>query len=231
MKLFLFHHAGGDKYAFRNFISYLDPKIEAMPIEVSGRGDRFNEPLINNIEDLVLDIFSQIKNNLDAPFAFLGVSMGALLSYLLCEKMQDEGLKLPQHLFLFSRRCPYSYQNYQKIAHCPSEEFWNGIIQYGGCPQALIDHPELKEIFEPILRNDFKLLENYQPKENPNKINAAATVLYGLADRISSEEAHSWSKLFEKSTEVIPFEGAHFFMFENPGLCIDIINDKLCEKK
>ena len=177
--------------------------------------------MINNIEDLVLDIFSQIKNNLDAPYAFLGVSMGALLSYLLCEKMQDEGLKLPQHLFLFSRRCPYSYQNYQKIAHCPSEEFWNGIIQYGGCPQALIDHPELKEIFEPILRNDFKLLENYQPKENPNKIDVSATVLYGLADRISSEEAQSWSKLFEKSTQVISFEGAHFFM----------INDKLCEKK
>lgn len=231
MKLFLFHHAGGDKYAFRNFIPLLGADIEAIPIEIPGRGDRFNEPLMDNIEALVLDAFEQIKDKMDTPFAFLGVSMGALLSYLLCEKIQNDGLPLPEHLFLVSRRCPYSYTNYQKIAHLTSVEFWEGIVQYGGCPQALIEHPELKEIFEPILRTDFTLLENYQPKENPNKLNVSATVLYGVNDRISPEEAQSWSALFEPQTEIIPFEGAHFFIFENPEEPVDIIKSKLGERK
>lgn len=227
MKLFLFHHAGGDKYAFRNIEPLLLPKIECVAIEIPGRGDRFGEPLIDNIKEVVEDVFNQIKNNLQQPYAFVGLSMGALVAYLLTIKIKTEKLPQPHHLFLVSRRCPYSYSDYQKIAHLSSDEFWEGIMAYGGCPQAIIDHPELKEIFEPILRADFQLLESYSPDINPEKIEVKATVLYGEKDRISHEQALSWNKLFELEAEVISFDGGHFFMLEEPELAINIIKSTL----
>ena len=43
----------------------------------------------------------------------------------------------------------------------PVGDFLKQVRRYGGLPQALEDSPELLELFLPVLRNDFALLDRY----------------------------------------------------------------------
>ena len=45
-KAILFHHAGGDKYAFDKLRKNLLSEIESLAIELPGRGDKFGENLL-----------------------------------------------------------------------------------------------------------------------------------------------------------------------------------------
>lgn len=226
MRIILLHHAGGDKYSFREYMDLLKPELMPIALELPGRGDRFGEPLLDEMEDITNDLMQQLHPYLDEPYVILGNSMGALAAYLLTKSLIMNDLSLPKHIFLTSRRCPDSYADYAKIAHLEASLFWEGIQKYGGCPQALIDHPELRELFEPILRADFKALENFTP-EKPFKMPVSATVIYGTKDRISLAEAEGWSNHF-KDVQVIPHQdGGHFFLFDNAPFVINIIKNTI----
>ena len=60
MKAILLHHAGGDKYAYRNMQERLLPEIESIAFELPGRSDRFSEKFVQNLEAAVDDIYRQL---------------------------------------------------------------------------------------------------------------------------------------------------------------------------
>lgn len=218
MKAILLHHAGGDKYSFRNMQDWLLPEIQSIAVDLPGRGDRFNETLLNDIHEMTEDIFLQIKNELSEDYFFVGVSMGTLLAYLLCYKIKENNLPLPKHLFLASRLSPDSYVNEPTIMNTDSEEFWKAVIQYNGIPDALMKHQELRELYEPILRSDFEALEKYNISHTPKaRLNIPATILIGRADvrNITMNTAENWRHHFEIETLFAEFEGGHFFVYEN----------------
>jgi surfactin synthase thioesterase subunit len=221
MKAILLHHAGGDKYSFRNLQDGLLPEIQSIAVEVPGRGDRFGEPLLNDIHEMTEDIFLQIKNELNEDYFFVGVSMGTLIAYLLCYKIKENNLPLPKHLFLASRLSPDSYFNEPTIIHTGSEEFWKVVVQYNGVPDALMKHQELRDLYEPILRSDFEALEKYNFSHTPKeKLNIPATILMGKEDvrNITMNTAKDWTHHFIKETDFKEFDGGHFFVYENKDL-------------
>jgi hypothetical protein len=144
---------------------WLLPEIESVAFELPGRSDRFGEPLLNDMHAITEDIFGQIKNELNDDYFFVGISMGSLIAYLLCHKIKANNLPLPKYLFLASRLSPDSYFDEPTIMNTSSEEFWNVVIKYDGVPQALVEHKELRELYEPILRADFEALEKLELKK------------------------------------------------------------------
>ena len=218
MKAILLHHAGGDKYAYRNFQQDLLPEINSIAIELTGRSDRFNEPLLNDIHAIVDDVFQQIKNEIQEEYFFVGVSMGTLIAYLLCHKLKENNLPLPKHLFLASRLSPDAYFNEPTILNTTSEAFWKVVIQYNGVPQSLIDHKELREFYEPILRADFEALDKYNHSHiEQEKLNIHTSILIGKEDtkNINLETAQGWQDHFSTKVEFVEFDGGHFFLYEN----------------
>ena len=213
MRIFLLHHAGGDKYAYRLLQYQLQQVCEVLALELPGRGDRYAEPLLSDIDSCVEDIMRQAVQYLSQPYIIMGVSMGALLAYLWSCRMLEEGKPLPKHLILASRKPMEAYMNHQKIAELPSHDFWQGVYRYGGVPEGLLAHPELMELYEPILRADFMALELYTPKEiKPLPI--TATLLYGLDDTITQQDMAGWQQYFHPTIEIIPITGGHFAPYE-----------------
>lgn len=223
MRAILLHHAGGDKYAYRNYTA-LAPEISTFATELPGRGDRFTEPLLDEMGAIVEDLFRQVSSQVAEPYVLVGKSMGALTGYLLMHRLMEAGLPLPVHVIFGSRKCPASYGEHVRIAHTDSKTFWKGVEAYGGCPPALLQHEELKELYEPILRADFKALENYVHAERP-LLPVSATIWTGAEDAISEEVTYGWRQHFGGEVTFATLPGGHFFMYEQ----VDKVSERILE--
>lgn len=78
IKLFTIPYAGGSSVVFQEWKKYFDNEIELIPIELAGRGKRFNNPLYNTLEEAVDDVLKQIQSCLvpGDDYALFGHSMG-----------------------------------------------------------------------------------------------------------------------------------------------------------
>jgi len=229
MKAIFLHHAGGDQYSWRRYQDALPQGMEAVSLEIPGRGDRFSEPLLSNMEDISSDLFQQALPHLVQPYVLVGKSMGALMGYLLLHRIAQAGKPMPVHVFFGSRKCPASYSQHIKIAHLDSAGFWKGVESYGGLPQLLLEHQELKELYEPILRADFTALEQYQHVSRP-PLPVSATIMTGKTDSISLESTHGWSDHFSGEVDFLELPGGHFFMHEQAYTISAMIAERLSEQ-
>ena len=218
MKAILLHHAGGDKYAYRNMQQLLFPEIESIAFELPGRSDRFSEKFVSTLNEAVDDIYNQLIKELPEEYFIVGNSMGAIIAFLLTHKLQQGNKTLPKYLFLASRLSPDAYKHEPNIIGISSDDFWKVVQQYDGVPSQLLAHNELKEFYEPILRADFELLQHFNESfESIDTISVPATILFGDKDvrNVSLEKMQGWRKFLSSGFEIKSFGGGHFFMYEN----------------
>ena len=223
--LFLIPFAGGNKYSFNCFKNLFAKNIIFSPLELPGRGMRIHEPLKFNIDDLVSDLYLQVKEQLDKPYAFYGHSMGSIVVYLLTKKIMSEGHAHPVHLFLSGRAGPSSTDKTQRYL-LPKSEFRNELLQLGGMTDDMINDEALMDFFEPILRADFQVIETYQYKFSP-PMNIPFTVFMGTSDRASLEEVGFWQKETIMPITLHQFSGGHFFIYDYSKLIADIVSQAL----
>lgn len=229
MKAILLHHAGGDKYAFRNVQQWLLPEIKSIAFELPGRSDRFSEGFIKNMEDAVNDIYEQLIKELPEKYCIIGNSMGAVIGFLLTHKLNQEHKILPEYLFFVSRLSPDAYRNESNFVLLSSDDFWKVVQKYDGVPEQLLAHQELKEFYEPILRADFELLHHFnQTFSKVEPLDIPICILCGNKDvrNITQEKAEGWQKFFSAAFEIKSFEGGHFFLYENED-AVKYIKSKL----
>lgn len=229
MKAILLHHAGGDKYAFRNVQQWLQPEFKSTAIEIPGRGDRFAEPLLMTIEEMVEDIYPKVIAEIQEDYFFIGMSMGALLSFLITHRLIQENKKLPEYLFIVSRMPFANYEANIDFASLDSKTFWDYIVSYDERSKAIAEHEELRGFYEPILRADFIAMQTYHHSfEGLPKLALPALVYYGNKDKnvIDESRIQEWSNQFEQTPEYQVFEGGHFFFYENRK-ATELIKSKL----
>ncbi|MCJ8173434.1 thioesterase II family protein [Clostridium botulinum] len=230
MILFCLPYAGGSEVIYYKWKRYLNSSIYLEPIELKGRGKRFNENFYANLEEAVEDIFENIKDKiLYDEYAIYGHSMGGLLAYELYYKIYNENVKMPKHIFFSGYRAPSIPRKEKQIYLLPYEEFIKEVIELGGTPQEVADNEELLQLFTPILRNDFKMLEKYLYKEKKDKIQCDISILNGKEDDITLEELLAWKNHGDKGFKVYNFEGDHFFINTNVEYITKIINTILAK--
>ena len=231
MKIIFLHHAGGDQYAYKKYKPLLEEKgWEGIYYDLPGHGDRFTEPLLDDIYAIVEETYNRLENHFESEYAIFGTSMGTLIGYLLSHKIIENQKELPKHLFFASRRCPDSHLRFPRVAHLPEQYFWEKVRKYGGVPAALIKNKELRELYEPLLRADFRALEEYQPIER-NKLNISSTILLGKQDLITFEEMKTWQSHFDSNVDIVEFDGGHFFCYMNTDEVLEIMIQKLANHK
>jgi len=228
MILFCLPYAGGSETIYYKWKKSLNSFIHIQPIELKGRGKRFNEEFYENFKEAVDDIFENIKEKiLDNDYAIYGHSMGSLLAYELYYKIYNSYARIPKHIFFSGHKAPNIAREKEQLHLLSDKEFIKKVIELGGTPQDLLDNKELLELFTPILRNDFKILEEYSYKEKKDKIQCDISILNGKEDDISLEELLEWKNHVDKGFKVYRFDGNHFFINTNIENITKIINDIL----
>jgi surfactin synthase thioesterase subunit len=225
-KIFLLHHAGGDKYAYRTLQQELSSHYDTIALEIPGRGDRYAEPLLQDMHSVVDDLYVQIIQEIGgADFALLGVSMGALKAFLLTHRFYQDKRPIPQHLFLASRKSILGYRSHADIASLQTSDFWNGVAKYGGISKQLLAQPELLALYEPILRADFQVLENFYDHDF-TPLPVPASILIGRDDSITLEDIVPWQSYFTPTIETHIFEGGHFFVYEQVQSIVEYVSSR-----
>ncbi|WP_394750397.1 thioesterase II family protein [Spongiimicrobium salis] len=216
IKLFCLPYAGGSSVIFSKWKYLIHENVTLVPIELAGRGTRIHEPLYPNIKEAVNDIFNRVKVEIgEGDYAFFGHSMGALLSYELAQKISNQGLKPPIHMFFSGRGAPHVKPLKEKKYHLLNEsDFRSKILELGGTPPSFFDHPELLELFLPVLRNDFKLASHNFTKRKVIPLPYDITVFVGKDEDLSAEQIDGWKKHTEKHCQIHYFNGGHFFLNE-----------------
>lgn len=227
MKLFCLPYAGGSESVFHSWQLRLNPNIQLYPVALKGRGTRFTEGYYSNVEEAVNDIFENIKNQLNNDYAIFGHSMGGLLAYELYYKIQKSGIKTPKHLFFSGYKAPYISRKRVPIYNLSDDDFKKKIIDLGGTPKEVINNQELFDLFLPILKNDFKIVDQYIHHQKESKINSDITVFYGEDDINDNQDVNAWKYQANKNFKLYKFRGGHFFVNQEIDRVVSIINKTL----
>lgn len=227
MILFCLPYAGGSESVYYNWNKYMDD-IKLYPIELRGRGKRSDEKYYKNIKEAVNDIYASIEDKIcEEDYALYGHSMGSLLAYELYYKICEMNHKKPKHIFFSGNKAP-NIAKERDISYKMSDSlFMKKIIELGGTPKELIEDKEVLEFFLPILKNDIKIIEEYEYEERIEKILCDISVLNGEDDNITQNEIFEWRNHTSKSCNIYNFKGDHFFINDNLQEIIDLIKSTL----
>lgn len=211
IRLFCFPYAGGSANIFRRWSNHLPNTIEVCAVELPGRGMRIKLPPFTQLEPLITELASVLKPKLDKPFAFFGHSMGGLVSFELALLLRKKYGINPNHLFVSAHRAPQLVDPKPPIHNLPEAEFIAELRRLNGTPQTLLENEELMQLFLPILRADFAVLETYVYTQQA-PLNIPITAFGGLEDQeVSRDQIQAWQEQTSASFALHMFPGDHFF--------------------
>ena len=226
--LFCFPYAGGSAASYAKWYSLFPENIKIVPVEISGRGCRMNDPLLYRISDVVDDAYSQIKNDIkNTNYAIFGHSMGSIVAFEIANKIFDLNESgIPKHVFFSGRNAPF-IRSKNIIYDLPEDEFRNEILNIGGTSELIFKEKSLRSVFLPILRADFEAIDTYECK-NFKKLNTNISVFYSKEDKLCYKEGiEGWKTLTEKSCKFYDFKGDHFFIDRQINSVVSTIVDIL----
>jgi medium-chain acyl-[acyl-carrier-protein] hydrolase len=221
LRLFCFPYAGGNSIIFRTWANSLPSTVEVCAVEIPGRGRQIKLPPFSKIEPLVDAIASNIYPYLDKPFAFFGHSMGGLVSFELARLLRKKYHITPTYLFISGRRAPQIPNLKPPIYNLPEPAFIEELRHLNGTPKTVLENDELMQLFVPILRADFAVLETYHyTPESP--LNCPISVFGGLQDsEVSCDELQAWQEQTTASFSLNMFPGDHFFINSAQSLLLE----------
>ncbi|WP_432402989.1 thioesterase II family protein [Wukongibacter sp. M2B1] len=230
VRLFCLPYAGASASYYVKWQRYISDWIEICPIQLPGREARQDEEFITNMSQLISEIIEDIKPFLDSPFAIFGHSLGGIIGFELASALIHKHGINPIHLFVSGSIPPRLAADREAIHNLPDEEFKEKLSKYNGTNLTVLDSYEFDKYFMPILRNDFKLFEDYRYSSN-EELRCPIKAYVGKVDLLVTEkQTRLWNEYTLSDFDYEVLEGDHFYINRYwKFLCDDICNE--IEKK
>lgn len=213
LRLFCFPYAGSGAVVYRTWPNDLPTEIEMCAIQLPGRENRFREPPLTRLSEVVTALAEAMQPYLDLPFAFFGHSLGGLVSFELAQYLRQHHGRTPAHFFVSARRAPHVPEPFPPIHQLQNDEFIAHMQKrYGGIPQAILHAPDLLLAMLPMLRADFALFEDYE-FSHAAPLPCPLTAFGGAHDQVvSREDLAAWREHTLGEFSLRMLEGDHFYL-------------------
>lgn len=226
MKVFVIPFAGGSSTSFFQWKT-MTSNLQYVFLDPPGKGSRMNEKCADTMEELVIDVKQQIieyiKNYKVVEYTIFGHSMGGYIAYEIVSQLIDEEVVRPKFVVLSATAVPDELNNRElKNIVIDDKKFEAHIQSFGLVSEQAMSNIFFRKKYLPIIRQDYIILSNYVPA-NKNKLNINAIIMYGYKDAMRGTSSRLWSNYFVKEPTYLPFNGDHFFIFND----CESINEKL----
>lgn len=213
-RLFCFPYGGGNAVIFKHWQSWLQHCALVYPVQLPGRGMRYQEPSYQQIEPLIVELANLFQPYLDRPYYLFGHSMGALIVYELACYLQKNFQSPPKHVIVSGFRAPHLPNPKPPIHTLTTQQFIGELAKMNGIPQEILENPEYLKLFLPSLRADFQLCETYIYQEK-EPLQASITAFGGDQDaEVSEEMLWGWKYHTTCQFQLVRFSGNHFFIHQ-----------------
>lgn len=223
IRLIAFPYAGAGASAFYPWANLLPQTIELCCVQLPGREGRLAELPFTRIPAIVQAAAEAILPMLDRPFAFYGHSLGALISFDLARRLNEQYDISPLHLFVSGHDAPHLIPERTSIHALPQTAFVDELKRINGTPSEVFAHQDLMELMLPILRADFEAAETYVYCHS-GPVRCPISALGGLEDDyISPERLKAWANHTIGGFALHMFPGGHFYLNAHRRLLLNII--------
>lgn len=209
VRLYLLHHAGGSRAAFRGWPALFPEDWEVARVEAPGRGSGDQRLRLGDFVELVL---AQVPGD-GVPWAVFGHSMGGLSGFALAVAAQAAGRELPVWLGISAHPGPRIASLLDLQLHrLPAEALRAAVISMGGAGVAALGDDRVWSRVEPMVRADLNMAETWRPAAGPLVIRVPITVYCGQDDPVAAPAtAAAWASHTERFRGVRVFPGGHFY--------------------
>lgn len=230
MILICLPYAGGAANIYSQWNKYFDPSVRVKALELKGRGSRLKEGFYVDFQSAVDDLYWMIEKDIETDnYCLFGHSMGGILAYELYYKIYENQNRLPEHIFFSGSKVPEVSNRSKKIHLLPDDEFLASVNSYGGTPKEVFENKDILDIVLPILRNDFRLIDNYQFRNNSNQLKCDISSIRGTEDSVEESDVRDFIHYTEGRCRFYEVQGNHFFIKTNKEKVIEIINTTLTD--
>jgi len=227
IRLFCFPYAGAGASAFYLWSRDLAPSIAVCAVQLPGRETRLAEVPVVSLKTIVDTVVREMRALLDCPFAFFGHSMGTVLAFETARKLRDLSLPLPAHLFVSGRGAPDLEKDLAMLHRLPDAEFIAECVRrYQGIPKAVLDEPELVNLFLPSLRADMQAVETYR-YDLRDPLECPITALQGREDPSPPAALQAWARHTTAAFRYQELPGGHFFIHTARSQIMELIRRTL----
>ncbi|GGO94273.1 thioesterase II family protein [Wenjunlia tyrosinilytica] len=221
VRLYCLPYAGAGASAYRDWprrLADLGP-YEVAAVQYPGRENRLREDPAIDLDAMAGEVLSTI----DRPYAVFGHSIGARLAFELCRRLRRDGAPPPLRLFAAGCPSPQYPPSPVRDSDLPDDEFAARVDGMGGLPAEVLADPELREMVLPVLRSDFKMVDDYVYVPEP-PLPCPITAFVGDVDPEATEEsARGWEEQATGSFSLHVLPGDHFFLHSSRSRLLNLL--------
>lgn len=224
--------AGGSVAVYYPWIKALAPDWKVVPLELPGRGARYREPLVHELDAAIDSLLPHVRAHADGQWALFGHSLGAMLAYELAQTLAASA-QPPSLLVTSGRNAPSEPLEIEPVYHLPDRELLEAVRSFGGTAPADAEEEALLSLFVPILRADLRISETYVRPERHGPLPCPVLSFVGREDRLASAvRTSSWARETAAGFRLVEHDGGHFAVFESHfaptlrQLLVSALNDR-----
>lgn len=225
-RLFCFPYAGGTAVAYRTWQDDFPGHVEVCAVEPPGRRHRIREEPFRRLPELADAVIEALAAEFDAPFAFFGHSLGALVAFEVARRLAGGAGPRPAALFLSSAAAPHLTRDRPAIGDLPLAQLLARLRDYGGTMPGILDDPALFEVFLPVLRADLQAFDSYSC-DSRTRLDIPTHLYGGEQDKtVPAARLWAWREICEV-VSVRMFQGDHFYLRDHQQSLTASIAQKL----
>ena len=115
-------YSGASAMVYSRWRRQLPSWMQLQPVELPGRGARYDEPLQIDMRELARQLAREHKPGLQAPYALFGHSLGALLACEMAHAFRELGVAEPVRCLLPEPRAQAAHAYDRGFAEPRSDE-------------------------------------------------------------------------------------------------------------
>ncbi|MDQ1041641.1 surfactin synthase thioesterase subunit [Streptomyces sp. V3I8] len=214
VRLFCFPHAGAGALAYAGWLRAYGfaPDISVVPVRLPGRESRLRQPCVTDPGRLLEDLHDELAPFLDAPYAFYGHSLGALVAHAFAVHHLQRGGDAPQLVAVGGCGAPHVRTSLIDTVGPGDADIMRFLRHTGGLDARVAGRPLwLRSLLE-VIRGDLALARALRTGPHgtlPCPIFAVA----GRQDTIAPRRAvEAWRRYTHGEFATAEIDGDHFFV-------------------